>query len=161
MLSQEQICPYFMYAILCISFRDIYWWCMYIYVPNMNSPGSTKWPGTQYTYFSSYISCYSHTTEQIWLPHCKYLSICCILYWHKGATLVHIYAKTQPNTYLLCVIVLFIPESNMSARLHIYVIYLKGIYGNCLCICVSHIKSLSSTIWPAVWYTNNAATDTN
>ena len=48
---------------------DLFGRCIHIYVPNMKSMQSTMRQWALYTYLT-------YITEQIWLPHCKYMFKC-------------------------------------------------------------------------------------
>ena len=42
-------------------------------------------------------------------------------------------------------------ETNMPTKLSIYTKYLMGLYGQCIQICVPHLKSLQSTMQQALY----------
>ena len=96
------------------------------------------------------------------LPHHKYTSN----YPHSVWLYKHDIAACMSQTLATSNIIFtchfnICARENMSTKLYIYVIYLTNIYGRCICIYVSHINSLASTMWPGTLYTyNNANTNT-
>ena len=82
-----------------------------------------------------YMSCYWHISLKRYGHHIT--NIChtaLILYRQIDVTMVHICASIQATIYTWHVTLIYVPETNMPNKLHIYVTYLKGIYVSCLCI---------------------------
>ena len=75
-----------------------------------------------------------------------------ILNWNINLRLAHICAKIKTTTTFVSFIAVHLPETSMPATMHIYAIYLMGIYGAGMCIYVIHIKSLALTMWQGVPY---------
>ena len=65
------------------------------------------------------------------------------------AKLVNICAKTQRTAIFTShYIAMYVPEANVPATFYICVIYFNSIYDRCMCICVSHMKSLAKDMCP-------------
>ena len=65
----------------------------------------------------------------------QYMSHCSPLLGHMDTTLVHTCTKTQPTAaFTPHVTATYVPESNITAKLHIYGIYLKGLYRGYICL---------------------------
>ena len=128
------------FHIYAISFRGIHKRCICICVTYIRSLASIMWPGWLYTCLCNYISSYWHISLNKYDYHIANASHSAhILYKQINTTLVHICAKTQPNaTSNSHVTAIYVPETNMPAKFHIYAIYLKGIYREYVYVCARH-----------------------
>ena len=96
-----------------------------------------------------YFMLLTHTIQQIWLRIAKRSHANLVLYRFIEVTLVYIGMETQPTAMSTSHdTVIHVPETNMSWVLHVYNLYPKymtGIYRGCMCISVSHMKSLMAS----------------
>ena len=60
-----------------------------------------------------------YITDEIWLLHFAYRSHWPHSFWNIDETLGHIYTKHNQLHYLLHMLSIYVPETNMSATLHI------------------------------------------
>ena len=77
-----------------------------------------------------------YITQQIWLPHCKYM-LHSPIHGYIDLTLVHICTKTQPTTTCTsCFIARHVPQTNIPPKSHICATHLMHIFNRYMCICV-------------------------
>ena len=127
MLSQKQIWP--PNSIYGMSYRDIYvgWMCMY---ETTGVHHVTK--RTEPIHCKLHFMVLAYITGQVWLPHCKCKSHCPHSVWADKCDIcacIDVKAQSTAKS-TLHVIVLYLPETNMVTKLHIYATYLRNIDGH-------------------------------
>ena len=103
---------------------------MYVHLcTNYRLLASTMWTRELYIYFANYFSPYWHVSLNIY--GCQIANIghnILILHGHTDLIMVHTCIKTKPTTPLFHLIAIYVVETNMPTKWHIYVIYLMGVY---------------------------------